>query len=145
LVDGEQETDLIARQAQLPCERTREILAQQIESGLLLREDGRLSLAFPVIRESDSRVLRPVLDGIVEHVMRAVMTQASDAVGTQLHRLGYPQQEHYQTWDYWMKADTFTEAVRLLWQRGILPDPGDPAPTSFAVLGWLDDVSVMET
>ncbi len=71
------------------------------------------------------------------------MAQAATAASVQLRKLGYPQQEHFPTWDYFLKADTFTEAVRLLWQRGLLPEPGDPAPATFALVGWIDDVSVM--
>lgn len=144
LVNAAPDADAVAQMTGQPLERAREILAKLVEIGLAWRSEDKLTLTFPVFREEDNKVLAPVVDGIAAHLSRDILQKAIAGVPDVLRRLGYGHlEEQFNEWQKWLEGNVAGEALRILLDQGVLPHPGDPAPLSFATIGWTGDLRLM--
>jgi RNA polymerase sigma-70 factor, ECF subfamily len=141
LVSGAPDADAVAQMTGQPLERAREIMAKVLEIGLARRSGDELALTFPVFRKEDDEVLAPVVDGIAGRLSREIAQKATAGVSDLLRKLGYGHlEEQSHQWRMWLEGNVAGEALRELFNRGILPHPGDPAPLSFATIGWVGDL-----
>jgi len=52
-------------------------------------------------------------------------------------------EEQFPEWHLWLSGSVGGEALRELLRRGALPDPGNPAPATFGLIGWFGDLPLM--
>jgi RNA polymerase sigma factor (sigma-70 family) len=144
LSKGISETEQIARDADLPLEQVREIVADLIKQGAAAQGDRGLSLLFPVFGKAESDILTPVIDQVAVPLVNDLLKPATADLADKLRAAGYEHlEEQFRVWQGWLMGNISGEAVRELLNRGVLPDPGDPAPANFARIGWEKDLPLM--
>lgn len=127
----------IAQTTIRPVDQVEESLARLVELGVIERREGRLSLAFPVVRQEDSDVLAPMVDTVSAQLSADILAPATADVADKLRAAGYGHLEsQFPEWRRWFEGDICGEALKELLSRGVLPDPGQPAPARFALIGW---------
>lgn len=139
------DVDLIAGDACLDPEKVREVLAQIIESGVLRRESGALKLTIPVFRQGDSDLLTPAIDEVIGDLSRRILEPWLADLGARLDAMGYGRlsEEYTPIWRRWIGGNAAEEGVHELLRRGVLPDPGHPAPANFCMIGWFGNLPLM--
>jgi RNA polymerase sigma-70 factor, ECF subfamily len=144
LSKGISETEQIARDADLPLEQVREIVADLIKQGVVAQEDRTLSLLFPVFGKADSDILTPAIDEAAVPLVNDILEPATAGLAGKLRVAGYGHlEEQFRVWQGWLMSNISGEAVHELLNRKVLPDPGDPAPANFALIGWEKDLPLM--
>jgi len=144
LADGAADADAVAQITGQAPEQARELLGKAVEIGLVCRSGDDLALTFPVFREEDDGVLAPVVDKIAGRLSREIVQDATAGVPDLLRKLGYGHlEEQFHEWRAWLEGNVAGEALRELLNRGILPHPGDPAPMSFCMIGWVGELRLM--
>lgn len=134
---GAADTAAVAAHTGESVERTREILAEAIELGLLVQHAGKLALTFPVISYADSETLFPTVDAMARQLVADILQPHTVGVTERLCSMGYGHAEaQFPVWRLWLEQVIAGEGLRALVERGILPTPGDPAPANFCMLGW---------
>lgn len=145
IADGATRVEAVAETTGQTTEQARDVLGEAAEIGLVRRDGDALSLAFPVLRAEDDAVLAPVVDRVSARLSRDILQQATAGVPDLLRKLGYGHiEEQFGEWRTWLEGNVAGEALRELLTRGILPHPGDPAPMSFCIVGWVGGVRLMQ-
>ena len=141
LANGATHADAVATATGQSPEQAREVLGKAVEIGLVRRSGDDLVLTFPVFRQEDDEILAPVVDEIAARLSRGILQDAIAGVPDLLRKLGYGHlEDQFHQWRMWLEGDVAGEALRELFNRGILPHPGDPAPISFCMIGWVGDL-----
>ena len=141
---GISEIALISEKACQPVDRVRDHIARLIESGAIRREDGNLALTFPVVRQEDSDAIVPTVDRVCSELSSEILAPATADVADELRTMGYGHLEsQFPEWRRWFEGNICGEALKELMSRGILPDPGSPAPANFCLVGWKGQLPLM--
>lgn len=131
------EIDLIAEKACQPVDKVKDHIARLIESGAIRRVDGKLTLTFPVIRREDSDTIVPTVDRVSSELSSEILAPATADVADKLRAKGYGHLEsQFGEWRRWSEGYICGEALKELMNRGVLPNPGSPAPANFCLVGW---------
>jgi hypothetical protein len=70
---------------------------------------------------------------------------ATADIADRLRALGYGHlEEQFGEWRRWLEGNVAGEALRELVKRGVLPEPGNPAPMNFCMLGWIGTLLGLE-
>lgn len=134
----------IAEAACRPLEQVEERLSKLVEAGVVRREDGRLSLTFPVIRGDDNDAIVRTVDRISSPLSSEILAPATADVAASLRSAGYGHlEDQFPEWRRWFEGNICGEALRGLLSRSILPDPGSPAPAGFCLVGWRGEMRLM--
>ena len=139
IASGSRDIDSAAKAADLDLEKAREAAADAIELGLVEQKKDGFALTFPVFTSEDDDALLPAVDRVSERIA-GVLDPVPRLVDAKLREFGY---DHWEK-QFWMwhgrpEYDASAEAVRLLYNRGFLPYPGDPAPANFCMWGWFGE------
>ena len=144
MANGITDATAIAVQACLSVEKVREALAGIIEAGLAERRDGVPRLTFPVFDQVDNDTLKTAVAPLASQLRDDLLDPATADLSDKLRAAGYGHlEEQFGAWRWWWMSYITGEALRELLSRGVLPNPGDPAPTSFCTIGWQPDVCLM--
>jgi len=134
---GDDDVDSVSVTAELSVDRTREIVAREIEYGLIERQADKLRLTFPVFGSDEDAVLCPTVDAIAGQLCSEIIGPATANVTDMLRGLGYGHlEEHFSPWRRWLEGNVVGESLRELLKRGVLPNFGECAPVNFAMVGW---------
>lgn len=145
IAGGASTTEAVAEAVGESVEAVRETLAKSIEGGFVETRENGLSLTFPVIRAEDDAVLAPVIDEVSARLYQQIVPSALAGVDDCLRRLGYGHlEEQFHQWRRWLEGNAAGEALRELYNRGVLPHPSNPAPMGFGMIGWEPGVRVMQ-
>lgn len=137
------EAELLTRLEDDP-ERWRGALAELVEPGLVVSANGAYRLNFPVLRKGDSDVLTPVVDAIVKPIVDEIVAPASADLDARFDEMRYQHlRDQYPHWHGQLASDMMGEAIHFLLEQGVLPRPPDPAPPSFCVMAWEEDLPLM--
>lgn len=138
IASGCRDIDSAAKAADLDIEKARETAANAIELGMLTRTSDGFALTFPIFTREDDDALLPAVDKASEQVAR-VMDTIPALVDKQLLEFGFGHFEDlFHTLRGTPRYNAFAEGVRILYNRGLLPCPGDPAPANFCMWGWFE-------
>lgn len=128
IAKGADDPAQIAEKTGFPLERTREVIAQCIELGLIKQQSGKLMLNFPVITEQDSDVLYPVVDKVAAQLIEEVLLPETADTADRLRQMGYGHVEgQFPVWRLWMETLVAGEGVHELVKRRA---PGARRPCS---------------
>ena len=142
VASGFRDIDSIAKAADLDIERARDIAANMIEIGLLKHAQDGLALTFPVFTNEDESAILPTVDRVSKRLAGEVDSVAS-IVDEKFHELGFGHlEQQFGMWRGWLSGNAAAEGLRVLYDRGILPHPGDPAPANFCMVGWFDQTKL---
>ncbi len=134
---GITDPEAIASKACMPVEKVREVLAKIIETGMAERRDGVPVLTFPVLNLADGEILKPAVDAVASKLVTEMLNPMTADLADKLRAAGYGHlEEQFDPWRGWWRSYISGEAMRELLNRKVLPEPGDPAPTNFALVGW---------
>ncbi len=137
LAKGASNVDEISAQAGLSADQARETTARLVEVGVVERAAKSLKLTFPILTEQDSDVLTPVVDEVAVPLCSDILQPATADLAEKLRRAGYKHlEDQFAAWRRWQVGNIAGEGLRELLKRGVLPDPGDPAPANFCLIGW---------
>ena len=138
VASGFRDADSIAKATQMDVEKVREAAATAIGLGQLERTQDGFALTFPVFTSEDDTAMLPTVDRVCKRLAEEVDSLARFA-DAKLHELGFGYfEEQFGAWHMHLITDTAGETLRILYNRGILPHPGDPAPASFSMMGWFE-------
>ncbi|MCE5324671.1 sigma-70 family RNA polymerase sigma factor [bacterium] len=138
LASGFSDIDSIAQAAGLNTEKVREAAADAIEIKMFRREQDGLALTFPVFTDEDDKAMLPIVDKVCKRLAQEV-DWTTRLVDEKFPELGFGHlEEQFCTWRGLLRGSAAAEGLRFLYNRGILPHPGDPAPVNFCMVGWFD-------
>ena len=136
VASGYKDIDSIAEAADWDTERVREAAANAIEWGLLEHREDGFALTFPLFTTEDDNAMLPAVDRVSERLTQEVDSVAR-LVDEKFPVIGFSHlEEQFGTWRLWLRGNALGEGLRVLYNRGALPHPGDPAPANFCMLGW---------
>ncbi len=137
------EEELLARLGE-EVEQSRGAIAEMMQAGFVAKSDGRYRLMIPVLTQSDSDLLTPVVDAVIAPILKEVAEPATQSLNSLLDEMGYGQRrDQYSIWHGWLISFMEGEALRFLMEQGVLPRPPDPAPPTFGFLAWKGDLPLM--
>jgi RNA polymerase sigma factor (sigma-70 family) len=138
IASGSRDIDSAAKAADLDLGKAREAAADAIELGLVEQRQDGLVLTFPVFTSEDDDALLPAVDRVSERIA-GVLDPVPRLVNAKLREFGYDHWEkQFCLWQSTPAYEACAEAVRVLYNRGFLPYPGDPAPANFCMWGWFE-------
>lgn len=144
VAEGVSDYEAIAARSERTVDQVRESLAKLIEKGIVRRDGDTLSITFPVFRQPDNDILLPVVDALAAISVRESIGPATEDVSVRLRQMGYGHlEEQFPVWRMWLSGNIGGEALRELLRRGVLPDPGSPAPARFALVGWYGNLPLV--
>lgn len=134
---GATDITAIANTAKLSINKTREIIANAIEWGLISRQGDNFSLTFPVFDQEANDILLPTVDAVSSQIWNEFLKPATANVTEIFSALGYDHlSEQFEAWQWWLICNIVGESLRELVSRGVIPDPGECATANFAMFGW---------
>jgi hypothetical protein len=136
VASGFNDIDPIAQAIGLDTEKVRETAAEAIELRLLERRQDELALTFPVFTSEDDSAMLPAVDRVCKRLAGEVDLVAR-LVDERFLELGFSHlEDQFGAWCAWLRGNVIGEGLRVLYNREILPHPGDPAPANFCMVGW---------
>jgi len=144
LTGGPLSADALVERMGGDAEAARTAIADLIASGFIVKEEGRLSLGFPLFTQQESDLLTPVIDELVRPLIAEVFLPGAEGLEGLLDERGYGHlREQYPVWQRWLLGNMAGEAVRVLMEKGTLPRPPEPAPETFAFIAWKGDLPLL--
>ncbi|MEN6357630.1 MAG: RNA polymerase sigma factor [Armatimonadota bacterium] len=138
VASGLGDIDSIAQATGLDTEKVREAAANAMEIEMLKRKQDGLALTFPVFTAEDDNAMLKIVDRVCKRLAQEV-DWAERLVDEKFPELGFGHlEEQFGIWRCWLKGNAAAEGLRILYNRGVLPHPGDPAPMNFCTVGWFD-------
>ena len=138
VASGFRDVDSIAKAAQWDIEKVRETAADVIELGVLESTQDGLALTFPVFTSEDDTAMLPAVDRVCKRLAEEADSLAKLA-DAKLHELGFGYLEEQLCLSRQnLITDAAGESLRVLYNRGILPNPGDPTPAGLCMMGWFE-------
>jgi len=138
VASGFRDADSIAKAIDMDVVQVREAAAGAIELELLERTEDGLVLTFPVFNDEDDTAVLPIVDRVCKRLAEEANSLAKFA-DAKLRELGFGYcEEQFGRWRSYVIIIAASESLHVLYDRGILPHPGDPVPASFGMMGWFE-------
>lgn len=135
VASGSTDIDSAAKVAELDMEKAREAAADAIELGWLERQGDRFALTFPVFTNEDESALLPAVDR-VSAWLAEILDPTMPLIDGKLSEFGFDHwKEQFPLWHSKPRYGAAAEGIRVLYKRGLLSFPGDPAPANFCMWG----------